>query len=67
MAELLRRPSMTNYLMNCQAFGVDPAAFLDDDVLAAQFRAGASFLESKQETKDGAVADFGAWVRKQER
>lgn len=45
----LQRPYAATYARACERYGVDPAAALDDDYLAAQYRVGAAVVATREE------------------
>jgi hypothetical protein len=52
VAAFLTRPYGELYARACERYAVDPAAALDDDYLAAQFRVGAGVVATRAERKE---------------
>ena len=52
VAAFLTRPYGTLYARACERYAVDPAAVLDDDFLAAQYRVGAGIVATREERKE---------------
>jgi hypothetical protein len=52
IAAFVQRPSARWYSAACSEYGVDPAAFLADDVLAANLRVGLLWRPPEPETPE---------------
>lgn len=72
VATFLRSPVGQYHVASCREFGQDPAAFIEDDFVAMNLRAGALYLDriakrKAREEADNPTVAMDRWVRESER
>lgn len=57
VAGFLRSPAGRFHVAACREYGQDPAAFIDNDFVAFNLRAGALYLDRMDKKREAAEAD----------